>query len=351
MKQFRFVKLAGGVLTVPFLATLLVLPGCASEKITGKQPNFVFILVDDMGWRDAGCYGSTFYEPPNLDRLSREGMLFTDAYAAGPVCSPTRGAILTGKYPARTGLTDWVGSPEAHPINKVIPPPNAAQLPLEEFTLGEALKEAGYTTFYAGKWHLGKEPFDPHHQGFDHTATVADRFPYFSNSEGDAATPGQGEYITDRLTDESLKFLNEHAGKGNPFLLYLSHYAVHGPFKAKKNLIAKYEEKARLLPPEGPRFLPEGDSQARQVQDYPVMAAMIESMDDSVGQVMKKLEDLGVAENTVVIFTSDNGGQAPYPPLNSSHLKPASAGWKGPSLRRRNPGSLDHQMAWSSQSK
>ena len=136
---------------------------------------------------------------------------------------------------------------------------------------------------------------------------VADTLPYFSPS-AEGAGANEGEYLTDRLTDESLKFLDEHAGKGKPFLLYLSHYAVHAPFKAKQSLITKYENKAKLLPPVEPRFLAEGDSQARQVQDDPVMAAMIESMDDSVGRVMKKLQDLGVAEDTVVIFTSDNGG-------------------------------------------
>ena len=310
MKRLGFLKLAEGAPAVLVLAALLALPSCVSEKTVGR-PNFVFILVDDMGWRDAGCYGSTFYETPNLDRLAREGMLFTDGYATSPVCSPTRGAILTGKYPARTGLTDWIGPPERHPVNKVIPPPNVEQLPLQEFTLGEAFKEAGYTTFYAGKWHLGKEPFYPNYQGFDSTVAVADTLPYFPPSgdrSAEAAGGSEGEYLTDRLTDESLKFLDEQVGKEKPFLLYLSHYAVHAPFKAKKNLIAKYENKAKLLPPVEHRFLAEGDSQARQTQNDPVMAAMIESMDDSVGRVMNKLQDLGVAEDTVVIFTSDNGG-------------------------------------------
>lgn len=309
------------------LVALLLLSALSATEAAEKRLNFVFILADDLGWRDLGCYGSTFYETPHLDQLAREGMRFTDAYAAAPVCSPTRAAILTGKYPARIGLTDWVGRPAAHPAGEVVPPVNLPNLPLEEYTLAEAFAAAGYTTLFVGKWHLGGTAFGPDRQGFEYSGAVSDRMPYFSKSPSDDLP---AEYLTDRLTKEACELLDRHVQGGKPFLLFLSHYAVHGPFEAKKGLIAKYEEKARLLPPVEPLFLPEGDSQARQAQNFPVMAAMIESLDENVGRLLEKLEDLGVAGETAVIFTSDNGGQAlsapAQPPSGPTSNLPLRAG-------------------------
>ena len=304
MKRRDFLK------TVGLGAASLALPRTlAAKEMPRKRLNFVFILIDDMGWTDAGCYGSTFYETPHIDRLAAKGMRFTDAYAACPVCSPTRASIMAGKYPARLNLTNWLSG---HIRKKLIGAPYIEQLPLQEVTLAEAFKEAGYATCFIGKWHLGGEPFYPEHQGFDvNVAGNRTGHPaggYFSPYKNPQLPDGpQGEYLTDRLTGEALKFLD--ASRDKPFLLYLSHYAVHTPIQAKQDAVAKYKAKAEALPPpKGPRHLPEGQTQARQVQDHPVYAGMVQSMDESVGRVMAKLDQLGLADRTAVFFMSDNGG-------------------------------------------
>jgi arylsulfatase A-like enzyme len=277
------------------------------------RPNFVFILADDLGWCDLGCYGSTFYETPHLDQLAAKGMRFTDAYAACSVCSPTRASILTGKYPARLRLTDWLPGRADRLDQKLRRPVILDHLPLEEVTLAKALREGGYRTGFIGKWHLGGPDFFPEKQGFDlNVGGCARGSPpsYFSPYRIPTLSDGpKGEYLTDRLTDEALKFIE--GGGGKPFLLYLSHYTVHIPLQAKADLLAKYRAKAaRLPPPAGPEFLSEGKSRMRQIQNNPVYAAMVESLDESVGRVMRKLAELGLEENTVVVFTSDNGGVA-----------------------------------------
>jgi arylsulfatase A-like enzyme len=274
-----------------------------------------------MGWMDVRCYGSSFYETPNIDKLASEGMRFTDAYAACPVCSPTRASILTGKYPARLGITQWIGGRQK-------PTRYVDRLPLEELTIAEVFKKQGYATGFVGKWHLAprdsdnRADFYPDHQGFDinvagnHWGAPATYFyPYQKgNRTMENMPPGgtAGEYLTDRLTDESLKFLE--ANRDRAFLLYLSHYAVHAPLQSKQNLTDKYKAKAERLPKgTNPTFLPEHNSVTRQVQGRPVYAGMIESVDESIGRVLKKLDELGVAENTVVIFMSDNGGLSTRP--------------------------------------
>lgn len=304
MKRRDFLKALG------LGAATLTLPrALGAGETPEKRLNVVFILIDDMGWTDAGCYGSTFYDTPNIDRLAAEGMRFTDAYAACPVCSPTRASIMAGKYPARLNLTNWLSG---RIRKRLIGAPYIGQLPLEEVTLAEAFKGAGYATCFIGKWHLGSEPFYPQHQGFDiNVAGNQSGHPaggYFSPYKNPQLPDGpKGEYLTDRLTDEALKFLD--AARDKPLLLYLAHYAVHTPIQAKKDLVQQYKAKAgRLPPPKGPRYLPEGATQARQVQDHAVYAAMVRSMDESVGRVMKKLEDLGIAGRTAVFFMSDNGG-------------------------------------------
>lgn len=299
------------------LLTVVLAASSLSEALSGP-PNIVFILADDLGWRDLGCYGSTYYETPHLDRLAEQGMRFTDAYASCCVCSPTRASILTGKYPARLHLTDYI---PGHKIGKLLPPLSLQQLPLEEVTFAEVLKGAGYATAFIGKWHLGNQPFYPDQQGFDLNLGGCEKGhpdSYFSPYKIPTLSDGPaGEYLTDRLTDEALRFIKNSREK--PFLLYLSHYAVHNPQQAKPAWIAKFKTKAQALPVRtGAEFLPEGKSQTRQIQDRPVYAAMLASLDESVGRIMAQLADLGLEKNTVIVFTSDNGG------LSTSEGSPTS---------------------------
>ncbi len=267
---------------------------------TQRKPNFVFILVDDLGWADIGANGSSFYRTPNIDSLAKDGMKFTDAYAACPVCSPTRAAILTGKYPARLHLTDWLPGRGSRPDQKLSPPKIEQGLRLEETTIAEALKPAGYVNAAMGKWHLGGEGLGPLEQGFDvniagdHTGTPLSYFAPFKNKQ--RSMPGledapDGEYLTDRLTDEALKFID--ANKSKPFFLYFSHYTVHIPLKAKQAL-----SDANLK------------RNASGSQTNAIYAAMIDSLDESVGRVLRKLDELKLTDDTVIIFTSDNGGLA-----------------------------------------
>lgn len=268
--------------------------GAAAFAAPGRRPpNFVFVLADDLGWTDLGCFGSTFYQTPNIDRLAREGMRFTNAYAACPVCSPTRASILTGKYPARLHLTDWIPG-RIPPGLKMRPPDWTPHLPLSETTLAEALKPAGYTSASVGKWHLGDEQYYPEKQGFDLNfggcrlgATPRYFYPY---KIPNIRTGKPGEYLTDRLADEALSFLDD--AKSRPFLLYLSHYAVHTPLEARPEMAARYRGRVR----------------PGQSHSHPEYAAMIESVDESVGRVLQKLDELKLANDTVVFFTSDNGG-------------------------------------------
>ncbi|MBX3398737.1 MAG: sulfatase-like hydrolase/transferase [Gemmataceae bacterium] len=283
------------------------------------KPNVILILADDLGAADLGCYGSTFHKTPHLDAFAKQGVKFSQGYAACPVCSPTRAALLTGKYPARLGITDWLPGRPDQPGQKLQRPPLPLQLPLEEVTLAERLKHHGYTTAHIGKWHLGGAGFEPTKQGFDiniagdDTGTPLSYFaPFQRNAKGNIRkmpgleTAPEGEYLTDRLTIEAEKFIR--ANKEKPFFLYMPHYAVHTPMRAKEELIKKYENK--------PTF---------GKQSHPVYAAMLESLDDSVGRILKVLDEEKLAENTIVIFTSDNGGLAtlegmPQPPtFNGPH--------------------------------
>jgi arylsulfatase A-like enzyme len=303
---------------------------CAAVPVPpATRPNIVFILADDFGYMDIGANNpKTFYETPNIDRIAAQGVRFTDGYAACPVCSPTRASILTGKYPARLHLTDFIGGRRA---GRLLPADYLDHLPLEEVTLAEALKEAGYVTGFFGKWHLGGAPYLPEAQGFDvNVAGFSAGAPssYFSPYRNPKLPDGPpGEYLTDRLTDEAVKFLETNAHR--PFLLYLAHYAVHIPLQAKPEIIAKYKAKAAALPPShGPKFVPEGDRQVRQIQDHPVYAAMVQSLDESVGRVLRKLDDLGIAGHTIVIFFSDNGGLATAEGTPTSNVPlRAGKGW------------------------
>ncbi len=258
------------------------LAGKAFAKTAPAKPNIIFILADDMGWMDLGCYGSDFYETPNTDKLASEGMRFTDAYAACPVCSPTRASIMTGKYPARLHLTDFIAGKKA-PFNKLKLPEWTKYLPNEEETIAERLKSAGYSTACIGKWHLsgrGNERDDatlPEAQGFD----VVQDFPGSNMKNGDPKS-------IYGITEKSLEFIESN--KTNPFFLYMSHHAVHLKLEARDEMIEKYKEK-----------------KPGRRQDNVVYAGMVEHLDDSVGQVVSKLDELGIADNTIVFFFSDNG--------------------------------------------
>jgi len=260
------------------------------------RPNVVLILADDLGWTDVACYGSKLYETPQIDQLARDGMKFTQAYSACTVCSPTRAAMLTGKNPARLHITDWIpGQMPANP--KLIVPDWTKYLPLDEISIARVLKERGYATASIGKWHLGGEAYFPEKHGFDVNVGGTD-LPntqhYFSPYEIATIDDGpQGEYLTDRLTDEAIRFIE--ANKDKPFFLYLPHFTVHLPLQAKQALIAKYL--AKIKP--------------GMAQNNAVYAAMIESLDESVGRIREELKRLGIADRTIVIFASDNGGRVP----------------------------------------
>jgi len=300
-----------------FLALMSVLAqGCrtaAQETPHGRaarKPNVVFILADDLGWSDLGCYGSTLHETPNLDALARDGIRFTQAYAAAPVCSPTRASILTGKYPARLHLTNFlkgVLSPETSPV---LTAPYVDQLDLSEVTIAEALKTAGYKTAHIGKWHLGKEPYSPDHQGFDLWAGKGDGvrsyfWPGWKSSvdlEGDY----DGQYIAEKLAREAAAFIE--ANRDVPFYLNLCHFSVHIPIQAPKDKVAKYQAKIAAHPP------------APGAQSNPHYAAMVECLDDSVGIVLDAVRRAGIADNTIVVFFSDNGGLS----VHEGDLTPAT---------------------------
>ena len=257
------------------------------------KPNVVLIVADDLGWADLGCYGNTYHQTPNLDRLADQGMRFTDAYAASSVCSPTRSSIMSGKYPAQNDLTIWLGghSP-AHA--KLLDAPFVTELALDEVTIAEALHAAGYTTASVGKWHLGGEPFYPQHQGFDvnvaGTSAGSPAGGYFLPNKMNLPGAQKGEYLTDRLTDEALEFIE--ARRHEPFFLYLPYHAVHTPIQGKKELVELYEK----------RMKPE------QKNTNPTYAAMVHTLDENVGRIMEKLDELELAERTALFFFSDNGG-------------------------------------------
>lgn len=322
----------------PVLAGLAI-AGCVQGS-DGEPPNFVFFLIDDLGWTDVGTYGSTFYETPNIDRLAGEGVRFTQFYTASPVCSPTRASIMTGKHPARLQITNWIGGEQN---GRLLQAQYARRLPLEEVTIGDAFRQAGYATGYIGKWHLGAEGFLPDAQGFDYTFAVNHAgqpgsyfYPYENENWPVTNVPDleegrEGDYLTDILTDEAIKFLKRH--RDERFFLVFSHYAVHTPLESKDELTRKYEVKAATLPElQGPATLPEGDRAiTKQRQDHPVYAGMIQSTDESVGRVLETLEELGLGSRTVVVFLSDNGGlstlrRRPGMPTSNLPLR-AGKGW------------------------
>ena len=273
-------------------AALLSCLGPLAERIcasTAGKVNFVFILIDDMGWTDVGVYGSQFHDTPRIDGLAAQGMRFTAAYAAAPVCSPTRVSILSGQYPARVGVTDFITG-HWRPFAKLTVPINRHQyLPLEVETLAEALKPVGYATATFGKWHLGGPAHHPDKQGFDRMV-VADGGRHFGNRTTPNINLGQDEYLAEAITEQAEQFIE--ANRDQPFFLYLSHYAVHIPLEARRALVEKYRRRPK--PASG--------------VNNPTYAAMVEHVDHSVGRILDKLDALDLTERTMVVFFSDNGG-------------------------------------------
>ena len=271
-------------------ASVLTLAGRAADS-SAKKPNVIFILVDDLGATDLSCFGSPFYQTPNIDRLAHDGMKFTHAYSACTVCSPTRASIISGRYPAELHLTDWIAG-HNRPKAKLRIPDWAKQLTHDVPTLPQALHAAGYTTAAIGKWHLGDDRPDAY--GFD--VAIADNgkgqpATYFSPYKNPHLSDGPaGEFLSDRLTTEAEKFIEQN--KERPFFLYFAHYAVHTPLMGKPDVIAKYKDRASANDP----------------QHNATYAALVESVDDSVGHLRAKLDELKLSDRTVVIFASDNGG-------------------------------------------
>ncbi len=290
------------------------------------RPNVLFLLIDDLGWRDVTCYGSEFYETPNIDALADEGMLFTHAYASCPVCSPTRASIMTGRYPATLGLTNYIDWHwRTHPRSgRVIDAPYVRQLPHSQRTLARALGEQGYRTCHVGKWHLGGPEHYPERHGFDQNIGGCEwGMPvhgYFSPwNIATLENAPEGTYLTDHLTDCAIRWLKNRAR--TPFFLNLWYYSVHTPIQAPEQIVEKYRRKAEQMglaerePAEliGPSpFDPRQEQQIKRrvLQSYPEYAAMIESMDAGIGRVVAHLKESGEWQNTVVVFTSDNGGLA-----------------------------------------
>jgi arylsulfatase A-like enzyme len=323
------------------LIAALIISGIVNKDLPaaethGKRPNIVFFLVDDLGQRDVGCYGSQFYETPAIDQLAKEGMLFNNAYSTCHVCSPSRASILTGKYPARTNLTEWLGGRPERDYEKLHHGEKLTALPDSEQTLAETLHKHGYATANYGKAHLNK---DPKTYGFDEAITgwVRSYYHPFGGAYNKTLAAKEGDYYTDKLTDAAIDFIERN--KDKPFFVHLEHFSVHDPIQGRKDLVQKYEKKLATMPhqqgpdyileanPDGPaissdklKALKANDSSAphqservwwvKQKQDNVEFAGMVEATDESLGRIRAKLKELGLEENTIIIFTADNGGMA-----------------------------------------
>ncbi len=320
---------------------IVLLSNINAAQAQNSQPdvrNAVVFVVDDLGWADIGCYGSSFYETPNVDRLATNGVKFTSAYATCPVCSPTRASLITGKWPQRTGITDYIGAQGGADWKRntqLLPSEYRQELDHSFDTIAETLKTHGLATFFAGKWHLGGEPYWPEHQGFDFNLGGYDKGgPYGGNKYfspyGNPRLPDgpEGEHLPDRLASETVKFIQSCKEKNQPFLAYFSFYSVHTPLMARKDLEEKYKAKRQSLDPNRVRFGEEPPRKVRLVQDHAVYAGMVEAMDQAVGKVLDALESQGLDDETLVIFTSDNGGLSTSEGSPTSNLPlRAGKGW------------------------
>lgn len=311
----------------------LVFAFSCSEKIEREvkevKPNVLFILVDDLGLKDLSVTGSSFYETPNVDSIAKDGMEFTQGYAASRVCSPSRASIMTGKFTARHGITDWIGAKtgtawrEHGRHDQLLPAEYVHALPKKDIAIAEAFKVNGYKTFFSGKWHLGDKGNYPEDHGFDINVAGWDKGSpmggYFSPWKNPKLPiKKDGENLSMRLAQETADFIAQN--KDVPFFAFLSFYAVHGPIQTTQPKWKKYRDKAHKqgIAKEGyemERVLP-----IRTVQDNPIYAGLVESMDDAVGVVLESLKTSGVADNTIVVFTSDNGGVASGDAFSTSNL-------------------------------
>ncbi|MDO4550553.1 MAG: sulfatase [Planctomycetia bacterium] len=376
-RAFNFFTIFCSVFAVFCVSSSLI---AQNSDFTASRPNIIFILADDLGAHDLGYTGSLLHETPNLDKLAEKGVVFTSGYAACAVCSPTRAAIQTGKSPARLGITDWIrarfqgGTPPVMEDGKwpyvqeikngLFTPKNPIQLECEEKTIAEYLKECGYATCFIGKWHLGTNDFFPDKQGYDENFGGCDLGqppsyfdPYYPGStEKKAGDPTknpqyriqnlpprrQGEFLTDREADEAVKFIRRNLDAKKPFFIQLSHYAVHSPTMGKSDIIKKYEEKKRLMaktddklltPFHGDQGEPDAATQKSPRHRNPAYAALVESVDDALGTILSAVEEMGISENTIIIFTSDNGGfcgQTDNFPLRSGKGTPYEGGIRVP---------------------
>ena len=280
-------------ITTQWFYAAIILAFAGSQLSAADRPNIILIFIDDMGWQDVGCYGNDFIDTPHIDQLAAEGMRFTDFYAAGAVCSPTRCALQSGQNQARIGITAHIPG-HWRPFERVITPRPTMALPLDTITVAEALKTSGYTTGYVGKWHLGNGPqFQPDRQGYDLSAVIAGpHLPgkYRVQSPG-VPKPKPGQYRTDYEAELCIDFVKKN--KDKPFFLMLSPFAVHIPLGAMSEKVDKYTEKAERTKRELP---------------HPVYAAMVEHCDDMVGRIVSAVAEAGITDNTMIVFTSDNGG-------------------------------------------
>jgi len=296
--------------TFCLLCILLGLTSSGLKAQSTNAPNVLFILVDDLGWKDLGCYGSEFYETPRIDQFAQSAMRFTQAYTASPVCSPTRAANMSGKHPARIRITDWIPGHDPQD-RKLLGPTDLHQLPLSEQTLAEAFQAQGYTTFFAGKWHLGDRGYLPEDQGFDinkgghHKGSPPGGY-YVPYNNPMLADGPEGEYLTDRLTEETLDFITQH--KDKPFFAFLSFYNVHTPIEANQRHVDYFQAKANGLVDYDPDHLMEDEGFTKLYQNNPAYASMIRAVDENVGRLWDHLKELGLQDETVIVFTSDNGG-------------------------------------------
>lgn len=275
------------------VAVLVLLVFIATDSVAADKPNVIFILTDDLGWTDLGCQGSKYYETPHIDRLAAQGMRFTQGYTCGPNCQPTRAALMSGQYGPRTGIYTVGGTDRFDSsMRPLVPVDNVVQLAIEKVTVAESMKKAGYATGMFGKWHLGNDAaHHPSAQGFDEAiVSMGQHFDFPTNPKVEVP---KGIYLADFLTDKAVDFITRH--KGEPFFLYLPHFGVHSPHQAKPDKIAHFKDKP-----------------AAGGHDDPTYAAMIASVDDSVGRIVAKLDELKLAENTLVIYSSDNGGVGGY---------------------------------------
>ncbi|WP_298484600.1 sulfatase [uncultured Maribacter sp.] len=320
-----------------FALIFLVFTSCKNKKVETtktvttepEKKNILFILADDYGYNDMSYRNDSFYETPNIDVIAKEGIVFNNGYATCQVCSPSRASIMNGKFPARHGITDWIGAREGEKwrekkrYNKLLPPTYRHNLAHEDITLPEALKEEGYKTYFAGKWHLGEKGSWPQDHGFDINIGGWDagspRGGYYAPYDNPNLKDGEnGENLSIRLAKETVEFMKEN--KDEKFFAYLSFYAVHGPIQSTKEKWAKYRKKAEQNGITESSFKMKKFLPMRETQDNPIYAGLVETMDDAVGTVLKGLKDLGLDKNTIVVFTSDNGGVSAGDAFSTSNL-------------------------------